>query len=114
MISFLSKLFSNVFENPQAAFLPKSPEWERWLAWQIRNPLSAQLKATATDVIPNQPTFNPKGGWLELTHKSGLRFVSYRGPLSWPLSFIKIECYIGWRPDGVFGIAFRKANAKGY
>jgi hypothetical protein len=95
--------------EPQQEFLDAhedQPLWFNWLAWNIRNPLPGIGLYFSTDKMHGVSNWNPKGGWLFLRHQSGLPFVSYRGK--------HIEFYAGWRPNGAFGLALRRANAKGY
>ncbi len=77
-------------------------KWYREIFWNFRNPPTLFSR---TDVLEGIPTWNPSDGFWFLVHKSGLPFLSYRGK--------HIEFYIGWRPSGAFGIAFRHANARG-
>jgi hypothetical protein len=95
-----------IFYPPQS-YKDEHKNWSPWFTvamWNIRNPFHLFLEHCATDKMPD-PTWNPKGGWQFLRHKSGLPFLSYRGT--------SIECYVGWRPSGLFGLALRHANAKG-
>ena len=98
--------FKDLFLKPQAKWLPSSPYWWRLVTFNIRNPFGAVLALVATDkMLPDIPTFNPKGGFEWIIHRSHLPFISYRG--KW------VEWYVGWRPDGIFGIAVRHSHAKG-
>lgn len=88
------------------------PTWNcpgREALWNlVRNPFVPNLLYTAvkTDPMPGVSDWNPKGGFLFLTHKSGLPFLSYRGK--------HVEGYAGWKPPGTLGFALRAANAKGF
>jgi hypothetical protein len=118
-------LFSIIFVKPQYNYHPMWPQWARWLGWAVRNPFPGLVPPLQTPLIVFQvlahdtislaqpvATFNPKGGYWKLTVCSSVTgiaktFRSYRG--KW------IEWYFGWKPhNGSFGIAFRKANSKGF
>lgn len=101
-----------LFPAPQSDYHPDWPYWLRLIGWNLRNfggGLSAMLR---TDSMPGVSDWNPKGGFVFLVHKSGLPFLSYRAPNR--DKFPWIEGYIGWRPNGAPGIAFRRADARGY
>jgi hypothetical protein len=87
------------FNVPQSDFMPGKPMWLRKLWWFVRNP---ELHIIPVMNKVDTTTWNPAGGFQRI----GNRFISYRGKY--------IECYLGWRPSGSFGAAFRHANAKGY
>ena len=92
--------------NPPDDYRAGQPQWLRVAMWAIRNPLSSVVYKFAVSKV-DSPTLNPNGGFIYLTFNGFIpRFISYRGKL--------IECYIGWRPSGLFGIAFRKAKARSY
>jgi hypothetical protein len=127
-------LFSIIFVKPQDDYHPMWPQWARWLGWAVRNPFPGLVPPLQTPLIVFQvlahdtvllsqpvPTFKPGGGYWKLNVHTMLtvhtinissgklfrRFRSYRG--KW------IEWYFGWKPhNGSFGMAFRKANSKGF
>lgn len=103
-------------------FQPGKPQWQRKLLWWIRNPfpefthnvLGITKRKFTTDGPYGAVTWNPNGGgwnWLVHTLQTDSPFdkrffVSYRGTT--------YEWYLGWRPNGAFGMAFRKAKSGGY
>lgn len=117
-------LFSIIFVKPQDNYHPMWPQWARWLGWAVRNPFPGLIPPLQTPLVIWKvergvvllvthpvPTWNPSGGYWHLALRNidagpMRHFRSYRGKL--------IECYFGWRPNGSFGIAFRKANSKGF
>lgn len=122
-----SKDFSFFFVPPQANFtrLHKDwPEWEQWLAWNVRNPLpgiskylgcKGQIYTTTGDTVSEHAihglTWGPDKLYNHLVHTvtdtgKEYQFLSYRGSY--------VEWYYGTRPDGSFGVALRKAYATGY
>ena len=94
---------------PPAGFKPHIVGWRRKLVWWVRNPLHnfffywVGVKGRVTLFEGEFLTAGVRLGW---THTKRLRLpvLSYRGK--------RVECYIGWRRHGGFGIALRVANSK--
>lgn len=133
-------------EPPQSEYLakyPRRPYWVNLLLWNWRNFGGWFSEMLRTDAMPRVSDWNPDFGWVFLTHKSGLPFVSFRAraqaykvlpngaKVMLPLIayqsishgdqtarikrfFPWIEFYIGWRPNGAPGIALRLTCSRGY
>jgi hypothetical protein len=109
--------------KPDDHWRPTDAQWQRWLSWNLRNPFQAVVELYKQPKI-DSPTWNPSGGfwfiyradppfkdWNQHVLATAifygfkrLTFVSYRGK--------HIEGYVGVRPSGLPGAAFRRANAK--
>lgn len=112
-------VFTAIFSvgTPAPAFHPSLPLAVRKVLWWFRNPAETFMaeyvgikgKPFTTTGKHGNVTWNPQGGFNLLVHHLNGRaylFVSYRGKV--------VEFYLGWRPSGTLGAAFRHANAKGY
>ena len=82
-----------------------------WL-WRQKQPLNACayiLGVTGSDhtfagTKTSADIFSPTGGWQIGKVNSILPLISYRGA--------SVEAYLGWRPNGSLGWAWRKAFSK--
>jgi hypothetical protein len=84
-------------------------EW----GWFLRNPfhnfyfyvigVADQPDRTWWASYSTVTTFPPKGFGYAFTNRV-LPYLAYRGP--------KYEGYIGWRPSGAFGMAFRSSHSR--
>jgi hypothetical protein len=109
---------------PPADFAPDKPQSEREFLWSVRNPFQGVTEAVTvptpyTTEGPTVTTITPHGqtwkadtsdglNWLIHTSKEGVKypFVSNRSGA--------FEMYLGWRPDGKPGLAFRNKKARGF
>jgi len=119
--------FNFFFVPPQVTYVNYHkdwPTWLIWLGWNTRNPFPGltdmmgcknqvftTLGATVSPKNPHGLSWNPNDGYNTLVHtvtKTGNKYgyISYRGK--------DVEWYLGTRPTGSFGVALRKAHAKGF
>lgn len=106
----------NATDPIPVTLLPSWPLWGRQLVWWARNPFHNfnaywigfryRLKNPAVE----QPLWGKVGELrfqkVSSTTTDDYPLVSYRG--KW------VEWYAGWRPNGMFGVAFRRSLSTGY
>lgn len=101
--------FGNADEKYPDNYHTDKPEWVRTLYWWARNPLHNFMFhwiGVSGRVLQFRGEFLADGwriAWT-ITKNLSLPVVSFRGE--------HVEFYIGWRKNGGFGIALRKANSK--
>ena len=101
--------FGNYDDAPATGYHPSKPFWVRQLLWWGRNPLHnfmfhwIGVKGRVVKRVDS--IWNPEGGWRtsQVVATVSLPLISYRGKY--------IEWYMGWRPNGGFGVAARASNS---
>lgn len=101
--------FGNSDEEIPELLAPSCSKYIRLLLWWIRNPLH---NFTHHWIGFHGSVFSTRGKFLGYGINTGFTrsrlmwfpLLSYRGKY--------VEGYIGWRFNGAFGIALRKANSK--